>query len=279
MEFKLVDFDERFMEIAPTSDSLTQKAVAKYKVTILIKNDETNNYAWDDGTASGSLEPLDIEFEIVKKSVALPVVDLDKLVYTGQEIVYEPSGYDSQWMTISGNTGIDANTYTMTLSLVDTANSCWSRAGVDEQPNEQIENMSFVRVDVESGDDIADKQLQWRINKVKLVWSDASGAPKLIVPSEFADVVAVTYKYTDEEGNDVDEASLQNGVKYTVRAEIGSDCFKNFGIGESMLSYGENEFVISGDGFLDFVKDNWLWLVIGLSVLLLFIITLLIVRS
>ncbi|MCM1237327.1 MAG: hypothetical protein NC489_45245, partial [Ruminococcus flavefaciens] len=273
--FTLVDYDSNVMSIASDSDALTQSAVNKYKITILILNDATNNYAWDDGTAEGSLDPLVLEFEVIKKSVLLPSVDLSAVVYTGELITYIPDGFDSEWMTIADNTGTDAGMYKFKLNLVEPDSSYWV-ASLDN--GEQVANMSFVKTSEGETPTDSEWPMDWRINEVRLDWSNQGGAPKLTIPAEFADIVEVTYVYTDEEGNTVAEEDLQKGVKYKVRAVLGDDCAKNFGINEAMLDFDENEFVIGG-GFLGFIQDNWLWLVIALSALLLLLLLLLLIRS
>ncbi|MCM1532989.1 MAG: hypothetical protein NC114_12080, partial [Ruminococcus flavefaciens] len=268
--FTLTGYDSRYMEIAVAiSDSLTQKEVKKYSVTILILNDAVNNYSWKDGSETGSLDPLVLEFEITKRAVTLPTVDKTALVYTGAEQTYEPTGFDTEWMSVTGNQGLNADTYTMTLTLTDKDNTYWVL------PEQTTQKMSVKLAD--EAEITADQDLEWRINKFKLEWSDQGGVPKLEIPTAYKDLVEVTYKYYDEEGNEVAEENLQKGVQYKVRAELPSEYANNFGIEEAMLDYDENEFVING-GFVDFIKENW-WIWIVLGVLLLLLLLFFIIRS
>lgn len=78
------------------------------------------NYMWTNGTTTDVTQ----EWSISKKPITIPTVT-SSLVYTGVLQSATVSSYDSTRVNVSGTSGINAGTYTATLSLVDGINCEW----------------------------------------------------------------------------------------------------------------------------------------------------------
>ncbi|MBO5712071.1 MAG: hypothetical protein J6R47_04465 [Acholeplasmatales bacterium] len=107
-----------------------------YFVTIALK--DPVNYIWENGLET--IEPY--QFVINQKPVNEPTV-IDTYEYTGKEIIAELQGFDSKYMTIKGNTAIDADDYEIEVTLDN--NYTWAE-GSDGIINWTINPM---KIDVE----------------------------------------------------------------------------------------------------------------------------------
>ena len=83
----------------------------------------------NDGNYTGETSK---EFTISKQRVNKPTNDLDPFTYSGSRQTYTPEGFDEDIMNISGNVEVNADTYTVTVSLKDTNNYEWN---ADSQAN------------------------------------------------------------------------------------------------------------------------------------------------
>ena len=93
----------------------------EYTATVTLNE----NCCWSDETT----EPETISWKITKKEIAVPSYEVkNDLTYTGEEqtgvTVAENAAY-----TLTDNTGTNAGSYTATLALKDTKNTCWSDEG------------------------------------------------------------------------------------------------------------------------------------------------------
>jgi hypothetical protein len=81
-----------------------------------------DKYKWPDGLRSSKT----VVWNIQKVKMAVPTVPTNP-VYDGTEKTPVLSGYDSNLMTLSGDTSAtNAGSYTIVVSLTDTDNYCWS---------------------------------------------------------------------------------------------------------------------------------------------------------
>ena len=89
-------------------------------------------YCW----SGGSTAAQDVSWSIGKASLTKPE-QTGSLTYNGsQQSPTWDSNYDSNKMTVSGNTGTDADTYTATFSLIDTSNYQWSGGTITDKTSQ-----------------------------------------------------------------------------------------------------------------------------------------------
>lgn len=101
-----------------------QTSPGSYKV--LVSLNDTEKYEWSDGTT----EPLSYNFVINAKEIAIPSVLTKSFIYDGKPkslTIAANSAY-----TVSGNSGVDAGNYTVTLSLTDPTNTVWSNGSTED---------------------------------------------------------------------------------------------------------------------------------------------------
>lgn len=67
-----------------------------------------------------------------KKSYAFPTSTDSEFAYSGSEIRFVPTGFDSDAMNISGNTATEAGEYTAVISLTDPKNTSWIDGTTDD---------------------------------------------------------------------------------------------------------------------------------------------------
>lgn len=116
-EVVLSNYDEALMSISNNTGTL----VGEYTTIVSLK--DTVKYEWDDETDT----PLEINWEIKKAKVNVPVLTTKKYNYTGESIIPEVSGFDSSIMNESGDlTGIEVGTYSIVYTLKDTDNYEWN---------------------------------------------------------------------------------------------------------------------------------------------------------
>lgn len=97
-----------------------QTNAGEYKVTIELA--DAANYKWE---AADNSEALKYDFVIAKAKVAKPTADTTEFTYDGSEKTYTLA--ESDKYTVSKNTTQkNAGTYTLTVSLKDTANYQWA---------------------------------------------------------------------------------------------------------------------------------------------------------
>ena len=83
----------------------------------------TTNTKWSDGTMGS----ISINWEVKQQVMTIPTLKSTSLTYTGSQQTAEFNNYDSETMTISGNTGTNASTsYKATFALKDKTLTKWS---------------------------------------------------------------------------------------------------------------------------------------------------------
>lgn len=80
------------------------------------------DYTWSDGRSAKN-----VSWSIAKLSFATPVQS-GSLVYDGTEQTATFMGFDTDYMTVSGNKGTVVDTYTATFTLTDTDNTKWDNS-------------------------------------------------------------------------------------------------------------------------------------------------------
>jgi len=110
-------------KITATGD-LNATVVGNYRIVYSINDKLT--YTWTDGTQ----EDKYIDWSIVKYKATIPTLG-GPYQYNKQSQSVQISGYDSKWMSQTGDTtGIEVNDYYITWSLLDTVNTEWSDSTV-----------------------------------------------------------------------------------------------------------------------------------------------------
>ena len=107
------DFDSSKLDVTGN----TGTNAGSYTATFTPKE----GYCWSDYSITGK----DVTWTLSKKSYAAPVQS-GSLVYDGTQQTASFTGYDSNTMSVSGNTGTAAGSYTATFTLSDTDNTKWS---------------------------------------------------------------------------------------------------------------------------------------------------------
>ncbi|MBQ7703917.1 MAG: hypothetical protein IJT73_00590 [Selenomonadaceae bacterium] len=82
------------------------------------------NYTWADGTTAAK----SVYWKIGRKFFIKPSASQKVFDFTGNEQTLALSNFDSDWMTVTGNSATAAGSYTAVISLKDTANTCWKDA-------------------------------------------------------------------------------------------------------------------------------------------------------
>ena len=69
-----------------------------------------------------------VSIEITQATIEIPTADLRNFTYTGEVLTYEPQGFDSETMVISGNEQTSANEtgYEVVVSIKDKTNYTWT---------------------------------------------------------------------------------------------------------------------------------------------------------
>ena len=106
-------------------------AVDAGQYTIVFALRDSANYDFVDPYSNS--DRLEIIWNITPYSVVEPtLLQGQTYIYDGEQIVYEiQDSDDSEYYLVSGNIGIDADEYTIQVSLIDSKNYVWSNGGVD----------------------------------------------------------------------------------------------------------------------------------------------------
>ncbi|MDE7162688.1 MAG: hypothetical protein K2O44_01240 [Clostridia bacterium] len=236
-------------------------------------------------------------FEITPKKVVVPQVTKD-IVFNGTYINladYLDNNYNADIMSmLSGYTNKLAGSYTVTFKLNNT-NYMWVEPTTEEPLSNKLFAKAVLFADGISIDNSAlTATLNWTINKIVLStdgWNlnskdgvslNALAAYQEMITANELDV-AIGYRYYDTNGNLVEEPVLKGGDKYIVEAYLtGADAINfEFADGTDAIKSvsAQKEYTVPQSGFaklmgstVDFLKANWLWLVIAAVALLLLIL-------
>ncbi|MBP5524842.1 MAG: hypothetical protein J6Y11_04465 [Paludibacteraceae bacterium] len=136
-----------------------QTSPGNYKV--LVSLNDTEKYEWSDGTT----EPLSYNFVINAKEIAIPKVSTKDFTYDGKPkslTIAANSAY-----TVSGNSGVDAGNYTVTLSLTDPTNTVWSNGTTEDI--KIVMNITKAQIEIPAADNTVfiytGKELTYNIAK------------------------------------------------------------------------------------------------------------------
>ena len=97
--------------------------VGRYPVTLELTS--TNNYAWESGSdVSGNRAT--VYWEITPRMLVKPDPDTTTFTYTGGTLTYNPDlKGNGDYLSVTGNTGNEAERYTAVVSLNNTTNTRW----------------------------------------------------------------------------------------------------------------------------------------------------------
>lgn len=111
----ITNFDASIHEI--TGGNVTGTAAGTYTVRISPKS----NYTWADGSTGSKIVFWYIYKKFFNKVTAARTV----FEYTGSNQTLTLNNFNSDWMTVTGNSATAAGSYTATISLKDTLNTYW----------------------------------------------------------------------------------------------------------------------------------------------------------
>ncbi|MDE7162743.1 MAG: hypothetical protein K2O44_01515 [Clostridia bacterium] len=236
-------------------------------------------------------------FEITPKKIVVPQLTKD-IVYNGAYINladYLDSNYNADIMSmLSGYTNKTAGAYTVTFKLNNT-NYMWVEPTSAEPVSKLLAKAVLFADGITIDNSALTATLNWTINKIVLStdsWNlsgkegvslNALAAYQEMITANELDV-AIGYRYYDTNGNLIEEPVLKGGDKYIVEAYLtGADAINfEFADGTDAIKSvsAQKEYTVPQSGFaklmgstVDFLKANWLWLVIA-AVALLFLILL-----
>ena len=203
----------------------TERVVGSYTTIVTLRN--TRNYMWTDLTDA----PLNLQWQILKAQLTRVTADATAYTYDGTPKTYMPVNFDSQTMSISGNSQTLANEsgYTVTVSIIDTTNYEWLPA--EGSLEGDINPISFNFVINKAGIDIS------AVVSEPILEGDVDptdrGIPFQDAPvSLIVDVNEALFNYADVRylNSSFEEISAENivsyGVYYEVLELVDSDNYK-----------------------------------------------------
>lgn len=112
------NYDSYQLSISPSNVSGHTGALSAVNVgTYYVQFTPTDNYQW----SNGSTAAREVAWKIGRADLPVPTLNQTEFEYTGQEIDIKPflNNYDSTKMSISGETGTNVKSYTVTFALTD----------------------------------------------------------------------------------------------------------------------------------------------------------------
>lgn len=161
-------------------------------------------------------DTIEVIWKIAPYSVAKPTFVQDKTyTYNGSQIVYEiTDSLDSEYYSVTGNTGIDADEYTVQISLVNSQNYVWAGGGLDPLVQSwEIVPASDNEITISNEDVLLDG---W-------VYGEQFVAP--IASDTYGGTISITYYEIGEDGDSLLEDYPTNAGSYY--AVISSSNDKN----------------------------------------------------
>ena len=131
----ITGFDDSIMKYSTTS---VFSAMNTGVYTIEIELKDNANYKWSDNTTS--IKTFTWEIEAIE--INLPSISTPYPIYDGT--TQSPAmTYDTNYVSVSGDSGINAGDYTAIFSLIDSTNTKWSDDSItDKQINWSIQKLS-----------------------------------------------------------------------------------------------------------------------------------------
>ncbi|MDE6791299.1 MAG: hypothetical protein K2J61_06210, partial [Clostridia bacterium] len=241
-----------------------------------------------------------ITFEIAKKEIAVPTVG--NILFSGEYINLADylGGSYAEYKDIIALGGdyqdlrnVSQSGYKARLTLTD-HNYKWATPTTAEPAGLKLFAAKLFDNALEVLDDVT-AELKWNITPLVIdvseMWnkSGKSGAtlnlPENITKLITGETLSVGYKYYDDADQYLETPELKGGKSFRVEAvfggidaESGNVLFKNadgnFGTVSDKISYTvpQSGFAIAMGSVLNFLKANWLWLVIAVVALILLII-------
>ena len=122
---QISNFDATYMTKSGTESA---SAAGSYSLTFSLK--DTTNIKW----ADGSVADYSLAWSIGMTQITAPSMKTTKITYSGSEKSAPIKNYDSDTMTISGDTtAINAGTYSVTVALKDKATTTWLDNSTDDK--------------------------------------------------------------------------------------------------------------------------------------------------
>ena len=193
----------------------TERVVGSYTTVVTLRN--TRNYMWEDLTDA----PLNLQWQILKAQLTRVTADATTYTYDGIPKTYMPVNFDSQTMSISGNSQTLANEsgYTVTVSIIDTANYEWLPAEGNLEGDINPISFNFVinKAGIDVGAIVSEPVLEGDVDPTD------RGIPFQDAPvSLVVDVNEKLFNYADVRylNSSFEEISAENIVSYGVYYEV-----------------------------------------------------------
>lgn len=193
----------------------TETVVGSYSTIVTLRN--TRNYMWTDLTDS----PLNLQWQILKAQLTRVLADTTTYTYDGTAKTYMPVNFDSQTMSISGNSQTLANEdgYTVTVSIIDTTNYEWLPAEEGGEGDINPITFSFVinKAGVDVGEIVSEPVLEGDVDPTDR-GIPFQGAPVSLI----VDVDEELFNFADVQylNSSFEEISAENIVSYGVYYEV-----------------------------------------------------------
>jgi len=247
-----------------------QTEVGTYTVTVKFKAGEYPVF-------EGDIDSVELTFSVTKQPVAVPVF-AGGISYTGQSLVPTAEnfgGFDGAIMridTAKSQSGIKVGGYKAVIKLTDTEHYVWSSGKSAAKSGVKLTLTDEVAL--EEGE----TQVSWNIARAVISVSKKDGKLPVLTSESykgnFGEVVGYKY-FTDETcSEEIAFGDLENGKTYYVRAELLDT--ENFELAEGSVEAFNSVFTYETQPtfwqkVMNFLKANWLWIVIALAAIALLI--------
>ncbi|MDE5618090.1 MAG: hypothetical protein K2I79_01215, partial [Clostridia bacterium] len=238
----------------------------------------------------GEISPITATLTIEKGKIAKPVYKGD-IRYSGESILPDVSDFDNyiegliEIVIDKSEAGVFVGKYTIVFAIVDTELYEW-----EEGDTKSIARINKVSVNGNAILALADEisleeneiAVEWSIGKAKLTATKKDGALPVFSSTSYKGSMdeVITYKYyTDKEcTEEIAQEEIVAGQTYYVKASLEDS--DNFELDATAIKFVGTSFSYDapagelsiGEKIVEFLKKNWLWLVIALVALLVLII-------
>ncbi|MDE7163110.1 MAG: hypothetical protein K2O44_03420 [Clostridia bacterium] len=270
----------------------------KYVIQINIKPEYAEDYTLDKSNK--------VDFEIQRKEIAVPT--FSGILFSGEYINLADylGGSYAEYKDIISLSGdylelrnVSQNGYTARLTLTD-PNYKWAIPTTAEPASLKLFAVKLFDNEISILDDTI-AELKWNITPLVIdtteMWNKSKTGATLNLPENVtklinAETLSLLYKYYDDAGQYIETPELKGGKSFRVEAvfggidaESGNVVFKtadgNFATTSDKISYTvpQSGFAAAMGSTLNFLKANWLWLVIAAAALLFLIILICLIAS
>lgn len=161
--------------------------VGDYKVICSLKDPVL--MVWPDGTKAD----IELDWHITKKVLTIPTLKKDP-VFTGNNVSPELNNYDSDWMTISGNSETNVGQYTATIVLADKSNTQWSDGTKSDKSIAWEVEIKVFPIPTASGNTYTGSTQQCNLKNYDTAWMLRVGEPETEVGSGYTCTVSLNNK-------------------------------------------------------------------------------------